>query len=223
MKKKPIPLPGQRIIRSAIAVAVCLLIYILRGHQGIPLYSALAAMQCMQPYTKDSRGVGKKRILGTIIGAIWGLLMLLLEIQLFPSGIIEEGLHYVLIPLMLILVLYSTVLLSVPETAFLSGTVFLVITINHFTDVNPYIFAFNRLLDTTIGVLVANLINRLHFPRRKEKDTLFVSALGHSLLTSQSRLTPFSLVELNRLMDDGMKFSLSTVETQATVRELLPG
>ena len=219
-RRKPIPLPGQRIFRSALAVAVCLLIYVLRGHQGIPLYSALAAMQCMQPYTKDSRGVGKKRILGTIIGAFWGLLMLLLELRFWE---VEEELHYILIPLMLVLVLYSTVLLKVPETAFLSGTVFLVITINHFTDANPYLFAFNRLLDTTIGVIVANVVNRLHLPRRKEKDTLFVSALGHSLLNSESRLTPYSLVELNRLMDDGMKFSLSTVETQATVRELLPG
>lgn len=46
-----IPLPGQRIIRSAVAVALCLIVYVLRGHRGIPLYSALAAMQCMQPYT----------------------------------------------------------------------------------------------------------------------------------------------------------------------------
>ncbi|MBQ1491726.1 MAG: FUSC family protein, partial [Blautia sp.] len=120
-RRKPIPLPGQRIFRSALAVAVCLLIYVLRGHQGIPLYSALAAMQCMQPYTKDSRGVGKKRILGTIIGAFWGLLMLLLELHFWE---VEEELHYILIPLMLVLVLYSTVLLKVPETAFLSGTVF---------------------------------------------------------------------------------------------------
>ena len=109
------------------------------------------------------------------------------------------------------------------ETAYLAGTVFLVITINHFTDTNPFIFAFNRLLDTVIGVVVASVVNRIHLPRAKNTDTLFVSALGHSLLDSESHLSPYSLVELNRLMDDGMKFSLSTVQTQATVRELLPG
>ena len=223
LSKNRFVLPGQRIIRTAIAVGICLLIYVLRGYQGIPLYSALAAMQCMQPYTKDMRGVANKRILGTIIGAVWGLLLLLIEIQLISDGIPDETLHYILVPVVLILVLYSTVLLHVRETAFLTATVFLVIAINHFTDANPYLFAFNRLLDTVIGVVVASVVNRVHLPRTKNMDTLFVSALGHSLLDSESHLSPYSLVELNRLMDDGMKFSLSTVQTQATVRELLPG
>ena len=221
--RKRIPLPGQRIIRSAIAVALCLLVDVLRGHQGIPLYSAIAALQCIQPYTRDMRGVARKRIFGTIIGAVWGLLLLLLEIALARGGLPDERLHYALLPLTLILVLYSTVLLKVQDMAYFSGVVFLVIAINHFTDANPYLFAFNRLLDTVIGVLVASVVNRVHLPRRQNTDTLYVSALGHSLLDSESHLSPYSLVELNRLLDDGAKFTLSTVHTQATVRELLPG
>ena len=67
--RKHIPLPGQRIVRSAIAVALCLWVDVLRGHQGIPLYSALAALQCMQPYIRDMRGVARKRVFGTVIGA----------------------------------------------------------------------------------------------------------------------------------------------------------
>ena len=102
-----IPLPGQRIIRSAVAVALCLIVYVLRGHRGIPLYSALAAMQCMQPYTKDMKGVARKRILGTVIGAVWGLLLLVIE-MLLGRGELNEYLHYVLVPIMLVLVLYST-------------------------------------------------------------------------------------------------------------------
>ena len=216
-------MPGQRIFRSAAAVGVCLLIDVLRRGRGIPLYSALAAIQCMQPYTKDMRGIARKRVLGTVIGAVWGLSLLLLEIWLTKDGLPDAQLHYLFVPFFLALTLYSTVLLGVRETAYFSGVVFLVITINHFTDENPYLFSFNRLLDTVIGVVVAAVVNRVHLPRRKNTQTLFVSALGHSLLGSDSRLTPFSLVELNRLIDDGMLFSLSTVETQATVRELLPG
>ena len=222
-KHAAIPMPGQRIFRSAAAVAICLLIDVLRNGRGIPLYSALAAIQCMQPYTKDMRGIARKRLLGTVIGAAWGVLLLLLEIELISGGLPDEQLHYLLVPLFLALTLYSTVLFGVRETAYFSGVVFLVITINHFDDDNPYLFTFNRLLDTAIGVVVAAVVNRIHMPRRKNTDTLFVSALGHSLLGSDSRLTPYSLVELNRLIDDGMVFSLSTAETQATVRELLPG
>ena len=221
--RKQIPLPGQRILRSAIAVALCLLVDVLRNHQGIPLYSAIAALQCMQPYTKDMRGVARKRVLGTIIGAAWGLLLLLIEILISREGLPDTRLHYVLVPVTLILVLYSTVLLKVQEMAYFSGVVFLVITINHFTDANPYLFAFNRLLDTVIGVLVASVVNRLHLPRRRNTDTLYVSELWGSAADSDNRLSSFSRVELNRLLDDGAKFTFSTVETQATVRELLPG
>lgn len=224
MKKlKSIPIPGQRIFRSAAAVAICLLIYLLRGHQGIPFYSAIAAIQCIQPYTKDMRGVARKRFLGTVIGAVWGMVFLLLELELIGGGMPVEPLHYILVPLFLIFTLYSTVLLHVQEMAYFSGVVFLAITVSHISDANPYLFAFNRLLDTTIGIVVAAVVNRIHLPRARNLDTLYVSALGHSLLDSESRLSDYSKVELNRLMDDGMKFSLSTTETQATVRELLPG
>ncbi len=220
---KHMPAPGQRIFRSAVAVACCMLIYWLRGYQGYPVFSALAAVQCIQPYTRDMRGIARKRVLGTVIGAVWGLLELLVEIQLITDGVPDEGLHLILVPLVLIPVLYSTVLLGVRDMAYFSGVVYLSIAISHFTDADPYVFAFNRLLDTVIGVAIAAVINRIHLPRRRNTDTLFVSALGHSLLDSDSRLTPYSTVELNRLMDEGMKFTLSTVETPATVRELLPG
>ena len=222
-KRKQIQLPGQRILRSAIAVALCLLVDVLRNHQGIPLYSAIAALQCMQPYTRDMRGVARKRVLGTIIGAVWGLLLLLTEILISRESLPDTRFHYVLVPLTLILVLYSTVLLKVQETAYFSGVVFLVITINHFTDANPYLFAFNRLLDTVIGVLVASVVNRFHLPRRQNTDTLYVSELWRNSTESDNVLSPFSCVELNRLLDDGARFTFSTVETQATVRELLPG
>ena len=34
-----LPVPGQRIVRSTIAVALCFVIYYLRGKRGIPFYS----------------------------------------------------------------------------------------------------------------------------------------------------------------------------------------
>ena len=44
-----LPLPGQRIGRSMVAVWLCMGLYILRGRQGIPFYSVIAALQCLQP------------------------------------------------------------------------------------------------------------------------------------------------------------------------------
>lgn len=222
-QKQRLTLPGQRIIRSAFAVAVCMVFYLLRPWEGIPFYSATAALQCIQPYTKDMKKIARKRILGTIVGASCGLMLLLLENWLVGDVAANTTPHYLMVPLFLILTLYLTVVFGIQELAYFSGAVFLALTINHFTDENPFLFALNRLLDTTIGILVGSVVNRLHFPRRRNTDTLYVSALGHSLLDSESRLSNFSRIELNRLIDDGMKFSLSTIQTQATVRELLPG
>ncbi len=220
---KKIPIPGQRILRSMIAVWLCMLVYVLRGRQGEPLYAALAVLQCIQPYTKSTRAVGRKRIIGTFIGAFWGLALLLFEVWLNSRGHNEPWLHLVLIGAFTGIVLYSTVLLKVSETAYFSASVFLVITIKHFDDVSPYLYAFNRTLDTIIGVAVAEIVNRVHLPRLRRTDTLFVSAIGDTILGADRQLTPYSKVELNRLLADGAQFTLATSETQATVRELLPG
>ena len=49
------PKIGMRMIKTSIAVAICLLIYLLRGKQGVPVFSTIAAMICMQPYVENSK------------------------------------------------------------------------------------------------------------------------------------------------------------------------
>lgn len=220
---KKLPIPGQRIFRTMAAVWLCLLVYVLRGRQGEPLYAALAVLQCIQPYTKDMRTVARKRIIGTLIGAVWGLLLLLLEERLVLAGHDAPWLHFLLIGLFTGVVLYFTVLLKVSEAAYFSAVVLLVITIKHANDVSPYLYAFNRTLDTVIGVAVAEVVNRLHLPRVPQRDTLFVSSIGDTILGPDRQLSPYSKVELNRLLADGARFTVATSETQATVRELLAG
>jgi hydroxymethylpyrimidine pyrophosphatase-like HAD family hydrolase len=220
---KKLPIPGQRILRTMIAVWLCLLVYVLRGRQGEPLYAALAVLQCIQPTTKGMHSVARKRIIGTLVGAVWGLLLLLLEQWLFRHGHEEPWLHFTLIGLFTGVVLYFTVLLKLQDAAYFSAVVLLVITIKHANDVSPYVYAFNRTLDTVIGVAVAEVVNRLHLPRLRKTETLFVSAVGDTILGQDRQLAPYSKVELNRLLDDGALFTLATSETQATVRELLPG
>ena len=217
------PIPGQRIFRSMVAVWLCFAVFLLRGQKGIPFYSVIAALQCLQPDTKEMGKVAKKRLVGTLIGAFWGLLTLLLELGLLYDGIPDEWSHFLLLGLFTGIVLYSTVLLKATEAAYFSAVVFLSIAVNHIGDANPYLFAFNRMLDTLIGVLIAEIINRLHLPRLRNTDILFVSGIGDTILGADRKLSPYSKVELNRLIEDGARFTISTSETQATVRELLAG
>ena len=221
--RKRVPLPGQRILRSVIAIVLCFGIYFLRGRQGMPFFSVIAAMQCITPYTSGMYKVAYKRVLGTAIGALWGLAALLLEKNFLLENLPGELNYYLMLSVLTGLVLYSTVLMKVPETAYFSAVVFLSIAMNHIGDEAPLLYALTRLMDTVVGVLVAEFVNRLHLPRVRNTDTLFVSAIGETILGPDRQLSPYSRIELNRLIQDGAKFTVATGETQASVRELLPG
>ena len=224
-KNNRFPIPGQRIIRSVIAALFCLLIHYLRGRKGAPFYSIIAALQCIQPYAANMLKVGKNRITGTLIGAFWGGVVLFSALHLSNGqvGYEDSVAYYLIISLFVGIVIYSTILLKVTESSYFSAVVFLSITINHIGDVNPYLFVLNRTLDTAIGVGVAVLVNSMHLPRTRDRETLFVSGVDHVLFREDRNLSPFTRIQLNRFIQDGMQFSVSTRQTPATVRELTKG
>lgn len=221
-----LPIPGQRIVRSTIAVALCFVIYYLRGKRGIPFYSALAVLQCMQPYHTSMKEMAKKRTTGTFVGAFWGLVVILILLALNgnrPEGIEESFTKYMLISLFTGIVLYSTVVLDCKKSSYFSCVVFLSITVMHITDESPILFVMNRVLDTLIGIGLAIIVNSAHLPRRKHNEILFVSGIDDTILNSGSRLTSYNKVELNRLIENGANFTISTIRTPASVREALEG
>lgn len=223
VKKFKFPHIGQRIIRSVCAVCICFIVYYLRGCRGIPFYSALAVLQCMQPYKESSIKVAKKRIKGTFVGAFWGTVVILLRLYVFHGTPEDSVWGYLMISLFTGVVLYTTVVLDIKNTAYFSCVVFLSITVMHMADESPIGFVGNRVLDTLIGIAVALVVNGVHLPRKKNIDTLFVSGLDDTLLTSRNQLTDYSKVELNRIIEEGAKFTVSTIQTPASVREMLAG
>ena len=224
-KKPHFPMPGQRILRSVMAAIICLIIYFLRGRRGAPFYSIIAALQCIQPYSPNMLKVGKNRITGTLIGAFWGACVLFGALWVTGGQLEYENtvIYYIILAIFIGVVLYSTVVIKVTESSYFSAVVFLSITMNHIGDANPYIFVFNRTLDTIIGVGVAVLANSVHFPRIRDRETLFVSGVDHVLFREDRSLSPFTRIQLNRFIQDGMLFSVTTKQTPATVRELTTG
>ena len=215
--------PGQRIVRSVISVWLCMVVYVLRGMRGEPFYSIIAALQCVQPYSSNMLREGKDRIIGTLVGAFWGAAILFLE--LLPEGgdFRTTVIFYILLGIFTGLVIYSTVLLNISQYALFAAVVFLGIAVYHIEDANPYIHVFYRTLETIIGVGVAIFVNSVHFPRVRDRETLFVSGIDHVLFREDRELSRFTKVELNRFLHDGMRFSVSTKQTPATVREILSG
>ncbi|MCD7957609.1 MAG: HAD hydrolase family protein [Lachnospiraceae bacterium] len=220
-----LPHPGMRILKSAAAIILCYFVSFLRGDAGIVFYSQLAALWCIQMYTATTFKNAYQRMIGTIIGAVFGLIFLLARGRILTAEILAarpfwfQAGNAAVISAMIILILYTTVLIKKKQASYFSCVVFLSIVVNHAGDLNPYLFVWNRFLDTVVGILIGLLVNTFSLPRRKRKDILFVSGLDGTLLDEKDTLSDFSRVELNRMLDEGANFTISTMRTPASLLE----
>ncbi len=220
-RTRKFPPIGGRIIKSAVSVALCMLVYHLRTllpiGNGIPFYSALAALWCLQPYHDTTRKNAWQRTIGTMTGAMYGLLFLLL---LRASGLTEPVIVYLLASVFIIPVIYTTVVLNRRNAAFFSCVVFLSISLTHSLDDDPFLFVLNRVLDTFIGIGIAIAVNNFRLPVKHDSNTLYVSGIDDVLVSEANQ---YSKVELNRLIESGVKFTISTIHTPAEVISLMDG
>ena len=214
-----LPPVGSRIIKSAVGVLLCWCVYLLRGRSGIPFYSMLAALWCIQPYINKTMSMALQRTIGTFIGAAFGLITIVLEIYAF--NIYDQPLGFLIVALMIIPVIYTTVLIKRPNASYFSCVVFLSITVIHMTDENPFMFVLNRVLDTFIGIAVGMLVNSARLPRRRITDTLFTAELDDMLSPISEQLTPFSKVEINRMLSEGLNFTMVTMRTPASLMDIV--
>ncbi len=215
VKEWKFPPIGQRIIKSAVAVLIVYFIYYLRGYQGIPFYSAIGAIQCIQPYKESSKKVMWNRVFGTFNGAFYGMITILIDMYYIQQS--NQLQYFLLVSLMIIPLMYTSVVSKHAEVTYFCCVVFLSITITHIGDANPIVFVWNRILDTFIGIGVATIVNNACVPKVRDRDTLFVTGMDETLLTQDRRLTPYSLVELNRMIENGLQFTIATERTLASL------
>jgi Predicted hydrolases of the HAD superfamily len=156
-----------------------------------------------------------------VVGALFGLIYILVCPPYVGRGTLGVIYNVLLIFISVILVIYSTVLIHKKQASYFSCVVFLSIAINHIADINPYSFVWNRFLDTMIGIVVGLFINNLRICLRPDRDTLFVSGVDDILVDGNNKISAFSKIELNRMIEDGMRFTLSTIRTPASVLEPL--
>ncbi|MDD6069201.1 MAG: HAD hydrolase family protein [Clostridiales bacterium] len=224
IKKVKIPRVGHRILKSSFSVLLCFIVYLIRGREGIPFYSMLAALWCIRPYIGSSLEMALQRTLGTFVGAGFGLLVLLIKLSCLPQNHFGNELIYdVLVALAIIPIIWLTVLLHHQNASYFSCVVFLSIVVNHIGDENPYIFVLNRVLDTMIGIVIGIGINSFHWPSRKQRDVLFVSGIDDTLIAGKEELSTYSKREINYMLDDGLNFTISTMRTPASLQKLLNG
>lgn len=146
---------GMRVIKTIIAVYICFLISLVT--KTSPFYSAIAAILCMQNSPEDSYEVGKNRMIGTLIGGLYGFIAVVLvdffNIELFSHA------HYLILGLFLIPLIYTNVLWESKDSTYISCVVFLSITVSHGGDASPLMFALGRVFNTLIGIVVSIVVN----------------------------------------------------------------
>ena len=156
--KKHLPAIGMRNIKSAVAAALCALIYFFIGRS--PAFACIGAIFGTGRDYGDSKLQGGNRFFGTLIGGLLGMGLFRIYLIFYPQG----GRHLLQIPLVFI----GTVILIMLCQRFWvggvqpGGVVLCILLFN--TPVDTYIsYSIYRIVDTGFGVLVAMVVNSL-FP-----------------------------------------------------------
>ena len=153
-----VPKVGMRNIKTAIAAALCAVVYYAWGRS--PAFACIGAIFGMGSDLSESKLNGGNRLFGTVIGGLLGIALFRIYLIFYPDG--RHSL--LLVPLIFL----GTVILIVLCQIFWvggvqpGGVVLCIILFN--TPADSYItYALSRMFDTGIGVLAALMVNSL-FP-----------------------------------------------------------
>lgn len=206
-------------IKTFVAVCLCMYLNPLLWKDGLPFYSAIAAVLCMQPDVPNSWKVAANRAWGTLIGGLFGMGILLLERSLIPAS--GQAWDYLIESLCVIPLIYTTLLLKKPAASYITCVVFFSVTISHSGDASPFVFAISRMLDTLLGIFVSLGVNAVHLPRKRRRKLLMVAALEGVLLNDRGAWDNPAKFKLNDLLRRGAAITISTGKTPAALRPLL--
>ncbi|MGF7057391.1 FUSC family protein [Brassicibacter mesophilus] len=138
---------GSRNLKTAISVFICIIVFQLLK-RPYPFYACIAAVICMQNSVHNSFVAGKNRMIGTIIGAVVGIMFS-----------IFIGQNAIVTGLGIVLVIYLCNFFNYDGSVSIACVVFLAIMTN-LKEGTSYMYAINRVFDTFVGIIVAILVNK---------------------------------------------------------------
>ena len=181
-------------VKTAVAVFICLLITFIRP-ESVPIYSTITAVLCMQPYLSNTKEIAINRIVGTLIGGLAGMLVLMFMRSYVPWATVQ----FIIVSLCMIPLIYVTLVINHSSASAFTCIVFLGTTIAATPGTAPYIIASYRMIDTLIGILVALAVNAFHLPVHRNRSVLFVSELDNTLLHSDGKISSYAEFHINRM------------------------
>ena len=182
--------PGMRIIKTSLAVALCIFIEYFRNTGG-PSSTAIVALFCLQHDLKSTWESSVNRVVGTIVAGFFGYGFLLLAFQ--GLGLRKYSLSYTLLFLLgLIIIMQVLVLIRMPGGAGIAAMTFIVIGFAYRTnqEMSSLVYTLETVINSLIGVFAALFVDWLP-PLNKLGKRLYVAKMS---LTDQS--TPDSDFEL---------------------------
>lgn len=217
--KSHFPRIGMRIVKSTVAVGLSILVYLVTGMEGLPFFIIIAALQGMQQYQRNVREVAVRNVFGTLVGAACALVILMLQSFVLGPNNTEYVWYCVFVTLGIAVSLYSAVVLGHGDAAYFTAVVYLCIVMVHLDNRSPFLYVAQRLFETLLGIGIGMGVNAIRIPIRRVKDTLFVAALDDVLHSESSILPEYSKVELNRILDDGVRLSIISQHSTASFWE----
>lgn len=175
---------GMRTIKTAIAVFLCLGIHFLLGMET-GLFSCIAAVVCMRESVGKSWQMGLHRFLGTLIGGALGYLLVSAAAYM-PHY--QDGWYVVILPLGMIVCIWLCTLIDKKNGVIICCVVFISIGLDPAMDKTVTFYNMVlRIVDTTIGIVVAGLVNRYFFPYCEEEPVPAEGCGGRERETEQGK------------------------------------
>jgi len=149
--------PGMRVIKTMIAVFICLAVEAIRQKTSTVYHSSIAAVVCMQPTVKSTAKTARERVIGTLIAGIYGFLVLTF---IFPNVTVDtrEWYYYLVTALLSLPLMTIMIWIKTPGPIAITVIVYLIVTLKT-TDVPPIAYTLERVGDTLIGIAIALLVN----------------------------------------------------------------
>jgi hypothetical protein len=261
MKKTTVHRIGRRNIKTAVAVFIALLIKVVlmlaidlpTGQQWskiiyTPFFGSIAAAYSMHMDREGSLNQAKIRTMGSVVGGLYGMVILVLSEALFinllgmnDSSILYYFLDFLMVAFAMVFMIHLTVLTHKTYATWIACLTYLSVTVSIRNDfdaqlsgfffdnamLNSYcvavIFALNRILSTIIGVTISICVNSFKLPRKQNREILFVSSLDHAILNSEHIISGFTKYKINELCSQGCNITFATTRTQASLNKIFDG
>lgn len=138
---------GLRTIKTALAVTISLFLSQLLNLE-YPYFVAMTAIISMDKTARLSINMGRNRVIGTLIGALIGILF----------ATIDHG-NPLLAGLGILIIILISNKLNLPGSITVGSFVFVAIMVHISSDVSPFFYGLHRTLDSLFGALIAFVVN----------------------------------------------------------------